>query len=942
MSAPALSLGLSAEALRALQNICSPQRTLTRYLERVAYASDASFYWLLPQAVVQPRSESEIQALFAWSQRFGVPLTFRAAGTSLSGQAVSEGLLVDLSKHWRELEVLEQGQLVRAQPGVIGGHLNRLLAAYGRKIGPDPASLQSCMLGGILANNASGMCCGVRHNAYHTLHSLRFMLPDGCSYDSGQPADQLRFEVEQAALCETLLNIREQILSQPEQVAEIRRKYAQKNTTGYGLNAFVDFAEPLEIFAHLLIGAEGTLAFIAEAQLQTLPDAPFKLTGLLFFASVAEACEHLPSLQAAGAAAIELMDEASLRSLPAEQWQLWLPQASVLPAGVCALLVEFQLASELARQELATELPLIWQTLPLLNQPQFSADPQAQAQIWKLRKGLYPSVGAVRQSGTSVIIEDVVFPPEHLATGVERLQALFVEHGYAGIIFGHARDANLHFVLTQSFATPADLQRYDGFMQALVALVLELKGALKAEHGTGRNVAPFVEAEWGPQAYQWMQQLKAAADPQGLLNPGVILNPSPQAHLQHLKALPTVDPEVDACTECGFCEPVCPSRRLSLTPRQRIVLRRELQRLQQAGASQQLKALQADYQYPGIETCAADGLCSVACPIGIDTGALIKRLRAEQVPAQLQRQVAVLSKGFGQLETGVKLALSGGHLAERMLGSKAMQKVVKGVARSTGMQLPDWQPGLPPANLKRLPETLASNAQAVYLPSCLSRNLGYQGQRDLPSTVLALAEQAGIALWIPPQAVGLCCGLPFTSKGFVQAGERSRRHLLNKCWAWTQHGHLPLIMDTSPCTQYLWAGLSEAPFNQLQVLDLVEFLARRVAPQLPLQQRFAEVVVHPVCSVRKMGLEADLLALAQRCAKKVVVPPSLNCCGYAGDRGLLYPELPAAALADVKQELADSPAELYCSSSRSCEMGLSLSLERDFVSIAHLLEAALV
>lgn len=941
---------LTQASLDALQICCAPERVLQHYLERVAYASDASFYRLIPQAVVQPESPSEIQALFAWSQHWQVPLTFRAAGTSLSGQAITSGVLVDLSRHWRAAEVLDAGQAIRLQPGVIGAHANALLRPYQRKIGPDPASLQACMLGGILANNASGMCCGVQDNAYHTLRSLSFVLPDGTTLNSAAPHAATDFVQKCPQLAQTLQELRQEFLAQPTLAARVRAKYRYKNTVGYSLNALLDYRDPLEIFVHLLIGSEGTLAFISEAVLETVPAPRQRLTGLLFFDGLIPACQAVPRLTASGAAAIELLDTASLRSLSAQTLQDLQAEALMDQPEPVALLVEYQAAdaAELAAQE--QHAHRLWAQLPLAHSTGLSREPHLQALYWKVRKGLYPSVGAVRQSGTAVIIEDVLFPPEQLAEGVSDLRALFGRHGYEqAIVFGHARDGNLHFVLTQAFDSEAEIQRYNALMQDLAQVVLQRGGALKAEHGTGRNMAPFVEAEWGAEALSLMQRLKTACDPQNLLNPGVILNPDPDAHLQHLKTLPSIDAEVDRCTECGFCEPACPSRRLSLSPRQRIVLRREMVRLQDRGDAIRLQDLQQGFHYSGEETCATDGLCALACPVGIDTGHLIKRLRSERITPALQNQVSALARRFQQLETGLRLSLGGAHILSRILGAKTLNGLRLCLESLTGTTLPRWSSNLPPARFDRLPHTGAEQGEQdycqdydeIYFPSCLSRSLGYAKRPDLPHTLVHLAQRADRSLGIPAQTEGLCCGLPFASKGFEQAGSHLRQRTLAHLWSASHHGKIPVVCDTSPCTLHLREGLNGSDFEGLQILDLVQYLEQTLAPRLPLEQRHHEVVLHPVCAVKKMGLEAQLIHLAQRCAHKVTVPLGAGCCGFAGDRGLLFPELPQSALADSSAELAGVQADFYCASSRSCEMGLSLTLERPYESIVYLLANSL-
>ena len=208
-----------------------------------------------------------------------------------------------------------------------------------------------------------------------------------------------------------------------------------------------------------------------------------------------------------------------------------------------------------------------------LEPPRFSTDAGECERLWNIRKGVFPAVGGMRKPGTTVLIEDVAFPIERLAEATLDLEALMHEHGYPeGVIYGHALDGNLHFIFTQDFSDPAEIARYGGLMVAVVDLVVnKYDGSLKAEHGTGRNMAPFVEMEWGRAATAIMRELKALLDPEGLLNPGVVPNDDPTVHLKNLKPMPAADDIVDACIECGFCEPQCPSAALTFSPRQRIV-----------------------------------------------------------------------------------------------------------------------------------------------------------------------------------------------------------------------------------------------------------------------------------------------------------------------------------------------------------------------------------
>src|SRR5271166_1442119 len=482
----------SEEIKASLAGTIAAERVLIRPIDLMAYAADASFYRLIPKAVVQAQSVEEIKALFAFSQRTQTPMTFRAAGTSLSGQAVSDGLLVEVARNWRGLWVEEAGRKIRVQPGVIGVRANQALAVYGAKIGPDPASIATCTLGGILSNNSSGMCCGVEQNAYHTLHSMKFMLPSGTVVDTSLPDADEQFHAREPELARGVLELKAHLEQNANLRERVRSKYRMKNTTGYSLNAFLDYDKAVDIFQHVLIGAEGTLAFIAEAVLNTVPDLPVKYTGLLLFPDLYAAAASIVPLRHAGAKALEVMDRASLRSV---ETQSGIPASiRTLPDGAAGLLAEFQSAEAVGG-------------LKLYEPAQFTHHAPEQALLWKIRSGMFPSVGSVRKSGTTVIIEDVAFHVEHLADAAQNLNRLFGKHGYEdAIIFGHAKDGNLHFVITQSFNNQAVIDQYKYFMDDVVKLVVErYDGALKAEHGTGRNMAPFVETEWGSDGYEIMR-----------------------------------------------------------------------------------------------------------------------------------------------------------------------------------------------------------------------------------------------------------------------------------------------------------------------------------------------------------------------------------------------------------------------------------------------------
>lgn len=940
---------MSIALRRQLEAIIPADRVLTRPLDIAAYASDASFYRPVPRAVVLAAGVAEVRALLRFARAEGLPLTFRAAGTSLSGQAVTDGLLVEVKRHWRRLEVLDDGGRLRVQPGVLGGDANLALRRHGAKIGPDPASLAACTVGGILANNSSGKCCGVAQNAYHTLESLTFLLPSGTLIDTAAADADAAFRTQEPALADGLLALRRDIVDNPGLASRIRAKYRMKNTTGYGLNAFLDYERPIDIFRHLLIGSEGTLAFIAEAVLRTVPDLPYKSTALLLFETIHSACAAIEPLRAAGAKALELADRASLRAVDRQAGVP--PELLSLPPLAAGLLVEFQAADVDSLTQYTAAATALLPTLRLLHAASFTNDPVRIARLWRVREGMYPSVGAVRRSGTTVIIEDVAFPIARLGEAVVDLQALFVRHGYPeAIIFGHAGDGNLHFVITQSFNDQAAVDQYARLMDDVVRLVAgKYDGALKAEHGTGRNMAPFVETEWGPQALAVMRRLKALADPDGVLNPGVILNDDPHAHLRDLKTLPPVESVVDTCVECGFCERVCPSRDLTQTPRQRIVVRREMVRRELAGADRaELDALWQAYDYDGLDTCAADGMCGTACPVGINTGTLVKQFRAARRTRTAEAVGHLAATRLDIVETVARAGLAAGHGVVRVFGARAMPAVTRLARRLLGPEVPRWRDEMPrPA--PALPAT-SRGAAAVYLPACVSRVFGALPRESaglsLSQALVTVAARAGLPVWIPDDVHGTCCGTPFSSKGLSGGYRHAANDAIERCWRWTDGGRLPVIVDTNSCThglQHCGEALTAANrecLSRLRLVDAVEFARRELLPRLPVTQPVASAAVHPTCSLVHLGLVEDLIDLTRACAGVVFVPPHAACCGFAGDRGFLVPELTASATRIEAEEVREAGCQHHVSSNRMCELAMSAATGQPYRSVIHLLEEA--
>jgi D-lactate dehydrogenase len=913
-----LAAGIAQPLRGELEALLGADRVLASAGDLVRYASDASPYRLFPQAVVMAHDAGDVAKVLAYGREQGIPVTFRAGGTSLNGQGQSDGILVDVRRHFAGVTVEGDGDRARVKPGTILGHANRILAPHGRKLGPDPASTDVATVGGVIANNSGGMRCGVTKDSYSTVRAMTFVLPSGTTIDTSAGGAEAAFAAAEPELVAGLEEIRDEIRADEELAARILRKFAIKNTTGYRLCAFLDADEPLEIFRRLLVGSEGTLAFVAEATFETVPLPAVTTTAWVHFPSIDAAIAPVTELVESGATAVELMVAPAL--ITAAWNMVGAPQEwKELPPESAVLLVEFGAEDEAGLAEQVARADQILSPHETIRPIAFSRELEEIELSWRVREGLHGLIGKLRLPGTALIVEDVCVPPPRIAEGARDLQALLGEHGFLPGVAGHASAGNLHFMLTPDFAKQEDLDRYEAFMGKLVELIVgKYDGSLKAEHGTGINMAPYVEREWGERATELMWKVKRLADPDGVLSPGVVLNRDPDAHLRNLKTTPAIEESATSCVECGFCEPVCPSRNLTTTPRQRIVLRREMAR--QADGSPVQKALEEEFDYEALDTCAADGSCQLACPVGIDTGALVKELRHAEHSERAERNALRQARHWSLVEGASRFGLRvGGPIARR--------------TKRGG--------GLPGAASGKLPSTLHSGAAAVYVPSCTNRIFG-------GSPVEAMVEvsaRAGLPVWIPEDVAGSCCGLPWSSKGFGEAHRHKANEIVERLWKWSGEGALPIVVDAASCTNSVadpGAGvLSEVNAERhakLEILDSVSWAHDRLLPWLEVSEKVRSATVHPTCATRHMGLALRLKALAGTLAEDVYVAPSATCCGFAGDRGISHPELTASATRPQAEELDGRRFDARLSNNRTCEIGLQRATGEPYESVLILLE----
>jgi D-lactate dehydrogenase len=935
---------------RFREAVADPAQVKTRQIDLHANAHDASHFLLIPQAVVVAGNAAEVSGLLRASAAQGMPLTFRSGGTSLSGQAVTGGVLVDVRRNFKDIEVLDDGARVRVQPGVTVRALNARLARYGRKFGPDPASEAACTVGGVVANNSSGMNCGTVDNVYRTLESLTVVLPSGTVIDTGTRDADEKLRTTEPELYGGLVRLAARVRNSHDSVRRIRQQFSMKNTMGYGLNSLLDYDSPVDIMAHLIVGSEGTLGFVAEAVFRTIPRLPHAATGLLVFPDLEAANAALPALVETGAATLELMDALSLKvgqtlkGTPAVVRDLVVREHA-------ALLVEY--SSD--RPELLAELQRggerILPGLGLAAPARFTGDGSARAQLWQLRKGLYASVAGARPLGTTALLEDIVVPVPALGRTCRELIGLFDKYRYTNsVIFGHAKDGNVHFMLTDGFATAEELDRYAAFTEDMVDLVLGEGGSLKAEHGTGRVMAPYVRRQYGDELYDVMRSIKQLFDPSGMLNPGVLMDDDPLAHLRHIKTAPAVAAEVDRCVSCGYCEPVCPSKDITLTPRQRIVTLRAIESARLAGDTALVNELEKDYDYESVQTCAVDGMCQTACPVDINTGLLVKRIRKSDAGQVAKGVWNAAAKHWGGVTRGASVALT---LVDRLPASMLEPPNRAARALLGKDTVPLYSPELPGGGSVRKRPTPDGEVDAVYFPACVGTMFGPAGGPDsgpagsdrgrgVQYSFEQLCARAGVTLLVPEGIDSLCCGTPWSSKGMVSGEATMRDKTLAVLRAATRGGELPIICDASSCTEGLRQVVeSDVPLAgqpPLRIVDAVDFAATHLLPKLPDHGKLESLALHPTCSSTRLGLNDALDAVARAVAERVEVPENWGCCAFAGDRGMLHPELTASATQKQAAEVKELGASAHASCNRTCELGMTRATGADYRHVLELLE----
>jgi len=992
-----------ADFLAEIKKFVPSDRIYTDELRTLGWGTDASFYRQIPKVVVRSEGEEQMAKIIRACNQFHLPFTFRAAGTSLSGQSVSDSVLIVAGKHWERYEIGPDQETIRLQPGIVGARVNELLKPYGRVFPPDPASIGSAMVGGIVINNASGMNCGVHANSDRMMVSARLILTDGTVVDTGDEKSKELFRKSHPEFIKKIEDLRDRVRADQELADRIRLKYSIKNVTGLNIRPLLAYDDPFDIIAHCMVGSEGTLAFLSEVTMKTLHDYPFKASAMVYFMTMKESCEAVVAMKKLKAGdedlkmsaenlmvkSAEMLDYKSLSSVDDPVYLQYQKDvdAGKIPGvepgdyhNLTAILTETKAVTHEQLLEKIDKIKECLSQFSLYIPAEFTEDPAVYGKYWAIRSGIFPSVGGTRPVGTSCLIEDVAFHIEDLPEATVKLQKLIADHGYSdACIYGHAFEGNYHFILNQSFKSESEVKRYEEMMRAVARLVVEeYDGSLKAEHGTGRNMAPFVKYEWRDKAYEVMKELKAIFDPEGLLNQGVIFNDDPECFIKCLKPLPVLDFDFDKvpdggkylmdpslstaretieqvkrankCIECGFCEVNCMSCGLTLSSRMRIAVQREIRELESTGADPERAArLRKQYKYYGDQTCATDGLCSTSCPMKINTGELTHLIRQMDMNNnKMGYKVGEFAANhMAGIKSGLRVVLDVAHLGHITLGPTLMTSICRGMNK---MGMPLWTTAMPKkhrqpkkSDLTQFiieksipqPEEEHSPLKVVYFPSCINQTMG-QSKRDgkihdLVDEVIQLMAKAGYEVIFPEGMEKMCCGQIWESKGMLDIADRKSAELEEALWQASEQGKYPVLCAQSPCLHRM-----KKVMKKMKLYEPAEFIMEYLVPRLDFHPIDRHIALHLTCSTRQMGVDKDMIALAKLCSTNVFLPEGVGCCGFAGDRGFTFPELNKYGLRKLRPQIEKNHIEVGYSNSRTCEIGLETNTGIPYMSIVYL------
>ena len=848
MSSPPVSADDLSTALRAQ---LGADKVLDDAPSRTAYSIDASIYKLTPRAIVLAESAADMARTLAVARAHRVGVTARSAGTNLTGSAIGEGVILDCSRMRRLLEVNVEQRWARVEPGIVYAELNQQLASTGLLFAPDPSSGDMCKLGGMLANNSAGPHT-LKYGAVkdNTL-SMEVMLADGSRLTARRyplgGADLERLTAEQPWIAELI-----RVLKANRELIQSKRPRVSKNSSGYNLFALADGLEQGWLDLHqLFIGSEGTLGLTLEATIKLVPRPKRTITALLFFERLDDVAPAVNDLLAQGPSALEMLDGYTMDLIGRSHYH-------VPPSAEAMLLAEFDDVAPAGGQEEPSDrtatLEAVAARYRLSEPPRIATEPSAQAELWAVRKAIYPTLYRYDAKKKPInFADDVVVTADRLPELIKYLRRLFEQRGVAVAIYGHIGNGNAHLNPLLDINDPADVEMMVRLAKEIHTTVIEqFGGSICGEHGDGRVRAEFVRAYYGEELYQLFTEVKRLIDPGRLLNPGVKLSDEPlTAHLDYERF-------TKPCATCGKCNAVCPV--YDVEPDESNAARGWYHIL-----------TSPDYRYEDaqriVEACLNCKSCRVACPAGIDVSEIVLKRRAER-PNRTAGRIFWWLDHPGLFEPLIKTLGWSQPLWDHRAGRWLIEQVTRPLMRGLGpnaqlsreIALPRFARRLLRERHRALTEeggAAPGDGSVAYFHGCAA-NYFQDGVGD--AMIRVLQRSCGRVV-LPKQR---CSGTPIQTYGHMDLAKKYARFNLDSLRRFST-----VVTGCASCTLALkdYAGQFAEPELQEQARDLSrrvkhisEYLVEHQARNGPLPHAPAAegqtVTYHSSCHLRAAGAGA--------------------------------------------------------------------------------------
>jgi FAD/FMN-containing dehydrogenase/Fe-S oxidoreductase len=897
-------------------------------LSRALYATDASVYQIEPAGVVVPRTRDDVVATVQIAGRHRTSITARGGGTSQAGQAIGAGLVLDTSKHLnRILEVNAAERWARVEPGVVLDALNAHLRPHGLRFAPDLSSASRATVGGMMANNSSGARSIVYGKTIDHVIEQHVVMADGHVAHLREVSGE---RLAQALRGDTIAARAHRVIPElaERHAAEIARRFPKilRRVGGYNLDAFVDRTRPVNL-CKMLVGSEGTLGVVVEAKIALVPLPAARVLLAVEFASVLDALGATPAVLAHAPSAVEVMDAFILQHTRAHAALDATRRSVFSDQGGALLCIEFagDHVDDLTTRLVALERDL---TTRVQCRCTRAIDPAAQARIWTLREAALGLSTAMRGDAKSIsFVEDTAVPPERLRDYIERFLDIIHRHGTVAGIYAHASVGCLHVRPVVNLKTAAGVERFEAIARETADLVLEFGGALSGEHGDGLVRGPFTQKMFGAVLYDAFREVKRTFDPDGLFNPGKIIDSPPLAsNLRFGPAYRTPEPAtrfdytahgglgraVEMCSGVGACRKtldgtMCPSFRAT---REEIhSTRGRANALRQAMTGQLGEAGLGDERvYEALDLCLECRACKTECPTGVD----MARFKSEFLADYWTRHgVSRRARAFGHVRRAAEWASRTAPLSNAVAQSapgRWLAEVMLGVDRRRS--LPAWTRQTLSSRLRRRPSTPSPSTPS---PSSTPSNSSTTSNSSTPSrsvvlfrdtftefadaeigmAAMDLLEAAGMDVRVVPHG---CCGRPLISQGLLDDARALAAANTEHLYAHAKRGDAILFLEPSCLSavredipallrgeaQTRARAVAEATFLFEEYLER-EWQAGRAS--LALAPGPTSIVLHAHCHQRAMGLAPAAQALLSRIPGATVVDLDAGCCGMAGSFG---------------------------------------------------------